>query len=301
MPARQHEPARGEIDAESTLELTAMAPVAHGAGMLDSTDRMSALVEYPDDAVAALQRTLDIERFAAAQVAAACAGQVEALQHAEGLRAVMDGQLAQLQARHADELATVHAQVRQDAAELAALRAQAALAREGAQVFEAQQARIRDLEQARTAALQRAEALQQQVRRLEGELQDTALLLGNLQQDMMRMERLATDTQSALPGLAPQPLPERFLVRDEAGMEVGYLLGARTTLGRAPDNDIPIDETFVSRRHAVVHCTTERCVIEDLASTNGLVVNGRRVRRRTLRDGDNVALGKATLRFRQSP
>ena len=42
-------------------------------------------------------------------------------------------------------------------------------------------------------------------------------------------------------------------------------------------------------------------VIEDLNSTNGVIVNGRRVLRQTLKDGDIVLIGKAPFRFAMRP
>lgn len=215
------------------------------------------------------------------------AGHVEALQHAQGLRAVLegllgerDGRVADARAQHAAELAAVQEQALQHGQELAQLRAQSELAREGARMYEAQQARIREL---------------------EDELRDATLLLGNLQQDIVRLGSAGEGVRPALHMVDGTPLPDRFLVRDEAGMEVGYPLGMRTTIGRTPDNDIQVDQTFISRHHAVIHCTSRQCTIEDLGSTNGVAVNGRRTSRRVLHDGDNVSFGKTVFRFQQSP
>jgi hypothetical protein len=89
----------------------------------------------------------------------------------------------------------------------------------------------------------------------------------------------------------------RFLVMMDGDTELVHLLGRRTTLGRGPDNDIQVDQQFVSRHHAIVVAGPQHTVIEDLRSTNGLLVNGQRVRRCTLNDGDVVLIGKTQFRF----
>lgn len=100
---------------------------------------------------------------------------------------------------------------------------------------------------------------------------------------------------------APVPhAPEgasRFLVLMDGDNEVVHLLGRRTTLGRGPDNDIQIDQQFVSRAHALILAGPNQTVIEDLRSTNGLLVNGQRLRRSVLADGDVILIGKTQFRF----
>ena len=66
-------------------------------------------------------------------------------------------------------------------------------------------------------------------------------------------------------------------------------------LGRAPDCTFRLHDETVSRHHAEIRCEGGVWVISDLASTNGLYVNGRRVWRTELRRGDQVALGRASV------
>lgn len=190
--------------------------------------------------------------------------------------------------------------------ELAQLRATHEAAAAGAAMFEAQQARIRELENERAAAVQRATQLDQdlraaedQIQRLESDARANALLLGHLQQDIARLGTDDTGARPALKLVAAEHLPDRFLVSSEGGMEVGHPLGRRTTIGRTPDNDIQIDASYISRHHAVILGSSLQCVIEDLNSTNGVLVNGRRINRQLLQDGDNVTIGKAVFRFQQ--
>jgi general secretion pathway protein A len=69
----------------------------------------------------------------------------------------------------------------------------------------------------------------------------------------------------------------------------------RVIVGRTPDNDLQIDSRFVSRHHCQIIVTPHGCVIEDLNSTNGIYVQGKRVRRHNLNDGDVVMIGKHEL------
>jgi len=70
-------------------------------------------------------------------------------------------------------------------------------------------------------------------------------------------------------------------------------IGARpVTIGRSPDNDLPVDNLAVSNHHARVYYEGSRLVVEDLDSLNGTFVNDLRVERATLHDGDSIWIGK---------
>lgn len=70
-------------------------------------------------------------------------------------------------------------------------------------------------------------------------------------------------------------------------------------LGRSRDSDVTIDDPNVSRRHAEIRSDGRGgWVVEDLGSTNGVKVNGRRINGPTpLESGDRLALGTADVRF----
>jgi pSer/pThr/pTyr-binding forkhead associated (FHA) protein len=57
----------------------------------------------------------------------------------------------------------------------------------------------------------------------------------------------------------------------------------------------------VSRRHAEVREEGSSYYVVDLDSTNGIEVNGRRVRRAKLEDGDTIVLGSSELVFERTP
>ncbi len=81
-----------------------------------------------------------------------------------------------------------------------------------------------------------------------------------------------------------------------------YRLRSSTRIGRRPDNDIVLDDDDVSRYHAVVIDTGSSFVISDLRSTNGVQVQGRRIRTTaTLTDGDHIRIGGHEFTFEIHP
>lgn len=65
-----------------------------------------------------------------------------------------------------------------------------------------------------------------------------------------------------------------------------------TTIGRKAVNDIHLDNLAVSGTHAKILLLGGDCFLEDLESTNGTYVNGDRVTKHALKDGDKIAIGK---------
>lgn len=72
---------------------------------------------------------------------------------------------------------------------------------------------------------------------------------------------------------------------------------ARMSIGRRPYNDIMLDDLTVSGEHAVLHTSSGECVIHDLHSRNGTLVNGLPVMQRVLVDGDRIEIGIYRLDF----
>ena len=99
------------------------------------------------------------------------------------------------------------------------------------------------------------------------------------------------------PAPAPDGTVRLLIVPGVDGREVVHVLGRKTSIGRTPDNDVQIDAKFVSRHHAVILAGPAQTIIEDLNSTNGVQVNGRRISRHALKDGDQVAIGRTQYRF----
>ncbi len=76
---------------------------------------------------------------------------------------------------------------------------------------------------------------------------------------------------------------------------------ARLTIGRALDNDLILEGTGVSRRHAQVEQRHGRYVLRDLGSRHGTQVNGQPIQEVVLRDGDVLSLGGQRLVFHMAP
>ena len=94
-------------------------------------------------------------------------------------------------------------------------------------------------------------------------------------------------------------LPSKLVLSTE-GKAVAelHLIPGRKVIGRTPDNDLQIDSKFISRHHCqLVTGSDGITVIEDLNSTNGIMVRGKRVRRHTLRDGDVVSIGQHEILY----
>ncbi|NKF22522.1 FHA domain-containing protein [Solimonas marina] len=76
----------------------------------------------------------------------------------------------------------------------------------------------------------------------------------------------------------------------------------RTSVGRHPDNDIVLGDKAVSGRHALIITVLGDSFLEDLGSTNGTQVNGRRIDKHPLSHGDIVTIGRNTLHYQsQNP
>jgi type II secretory pathway predicted ATPase ExeA len=84
-----------------------------------------------------------------------------------------------------------------------------------------------------------------------------------------------------------QGLPDRATVLDRD----------RSLIGRGEEADVRIDSVFVSRYHALVVRHDGQDLLIDLGSTNGLLINSRRIVRRVLRDQDVIQIGPAKVTY----
>jgi pSer/pThr/pTyr-binding forkhead associated (FHA) protein len=99
----------------------------------------------------------------------------------------------------------------------------------------------------------------------------------------------------------PEPRNSARLVIKNGGFEgMAFELTAEETLiGRNPTTDITLLDDGISREHAIIlyDPQSDSYSLEDLQSTNGTQVNGKRVRSVTLVDGDEVRVGRTLFRF----
>lgn len=115
-------------------------------------------------------------------------------------------------------------------------------------------------------------------------------------------EPLPNEALEAVSGtqvLSPEQARAAGLVREQVTLYVSgqpFRISQKvTTMGRSRDCDIVVPDPNVSRVHAEVRHEGLEYVLVDLGSTNGVEVNGRRVLRHNLRDGDRVSLGGAEV------
>ena len=72
------------------------------------------------------------------------------------------------------------------------------------------------------------------------------------------------------------------------------------SIGRKPENDLPIDDHTVSSRHAKIVRVQSVYFLEDLKSTNGTAVNGKPVERAQLHDADVITIGQHRIIFQDN-
>ncbi|MFF8998069.1 FhaA domain-containing protein [Streptomyces achromogenes] len=107
----------------------------------------------------------------------------------------------------------------------------------------------------------------------------------------------------------PQPATQRPAAAPMGGARTRYWIEINGTrhqisrptlvLGRSTDADVRIDDPGVSRRHCEIRTGTPS-TIQDLGSTNGIVVDGQHTTRATLRDGSRIVVGSTTVIYRQA-
>lgn len=100
-------------------------------------------------------------------------------------------------------------------------------------------------------------------------------------------ERSAAPAPRARLVITMQGLPDREIT----------LEGDRIVVGRGEEADVSIDSVFVSRYHALIVHDHGQDLMLDLGSTNGLVVNSRRILRRALRHRDLIQVGPARVMY----
>jgi len=120
------------------------------------------------------------------------------------------------------------------------------------------------------------------------------------------LERAQTSINELSRGLiaseaAPAETQASILTRIDGCRNHSFVLRARTTIGRNPDNDLSLTMGSVSRHHAVLIPAFRSALLQDLGSTNGVLVNKRRVRCARLEHGDVITLGEAQFRYTVAP
>ena len=97
------------------------------------------------------------------------------------------------------------------------------------------------------------------------------------------------------------PAQRRASVRIESGFYQGLewaLDRPSTVIGRGRGADFVLHEATISRSHALMGYQAGRLYVQDLGSTNGVLVNGVREDRALLSNGDELRMGRLVLRVR---
>jgi pSer/pThr/pTyr-binding forkhead associated (FHA) protein len=87
----------------------------------------------------------------------------------------------------------------------------------------------------------------------------------------------------------------KFLSGKYRGSEFPLDWEREIIIGRAPEIELSLVEDLVSRKHARISTRKNAIVLEDLGSTNGTFVNGERIKRVLLKDGDRILIGTSIL------
>jgi chromosome segregation ATPase len=323
------------FDQNMFREMDARVGAVHaGHGALESErDRLQGQVAHMGAQLAAQLAAAETERTrltaelaARARVLAEArergggdARRVAELQKAAELRQAEHAtQMAQLDADLAAQIAQLKSEAETRDSELAVLMAHLQEARRPIQPIEADVKRLTEELAGRNAAcaaldeenrnlratLERTRgALEEReflIRRLERSESNNANVLGRIQTSI---ERLGSAPVGPSAGAAQAPAADwsAELIRIDGERPVTHVLSRRTRIGRAAGCELQIDSGSVSRHHALILVGPRESVIEDLNSTNGVLVNGRKVTRQMLCDGDAITIGETQFRYVARP
>ena len=111
-----------------------------------------------------------------------------------------------------------------------------------------------------------------------------------------RSGRRPRDTAPTLP-----PGPSTLLVKSQADAKPRTVrLSASMTIGRAPECELRIEDTYASQQHARLFAKNNSWFVEDLGSTNGTFVNDQKLAAPAmLQPGDKVRVGQTIMELRR--
>jgi hypothetical protein len=96
---------------------------------------------------------------------------------------------------------------------------------------------------------------------------------------------------------SPSGFALRFISGKYQGGEYALPAEKEIVIGRGGELDIVLVEDMVSRKHAKITTQGGKIVIQDLGSTNGTFVNGEKIKRARLKEGDRVLIGTSILKL----
>ncbi|BDU74802.1 FHA domain-containing protein [Mesoterricola silvestris] len=89
----------------------------------------------------------------------------------------------------------------------------------------------------------------------------------------------------------------KLLVQESNGAREFELVDNEVNIGRELDNTLRLADPSISRHHAVLRRTATGYEVQDLGSSNGVLINGVKVETGALKDGDRITLGQMQLTF----
>lgn len=104
----------------------------------------------------------------------------------------------------------------------------------------------------------------------------------------------------ALPDLPPLSSDRRYSLAVILGASAGKIFPInrpRIVLGRGAGTDVQLQDSEISRRHAMIEIQEDEAVLVDLESTNGTFVNGAKIERSPLENQGEFTIGNTTLMF----
>jgi chromosome segregation ATPase len=295
--AVEHAQRSGQEQVLRQVENACADLTARIAALDEERSRLSGELKLRDQAIADAHSSAAADAARSRELlAAALAEHVELAAQIKGLR-------SEVQTRE-DAIAALQAQLQEVRRPLEPIEAEVKRLTEDLAARVALVEQLNEDNRALRSALERARgALEEReflIRRLERSETNNANVLGRIQTSI---EKLGTGGAAnagnvANTGSAALPLEcTAELIRIDGQHNTSHVLARRTRVGRAPGCEIQIESTSVSRHHALLLMSPRDVIIEDLNSTNGVLVNGRKISRHLLHDGDVLAIGDAQFRL----
>ena len=129
-----------------------------------------------------------------------------------------------------------------------------------------------------------------------------ASVLRDAQLDRRRQMLERTRARTKPERVQSPPILRRYLIALEPERDDVYeLTRPRTYVGRGAEASLRLADATVSRLHGILSLEEGVAFVEDASSTNGVFVNGQRVQRAALKDGDTVSFGTARYQYRIGP
>jgi pSer/pThr/pTyr-binding forkhead associated (FHA) protein len=95
----------------------------------------------------------------------------------------------------------------------------------------------------------------------------------------------------------PPQFALRFISGKYQGGEFPLRMDREIVIGRSSDLDMVLVEDMVSRKHAKITSTNGQIIIQDMGSTNGTFVNGEKIRKSRLKEGDRILIGTSIIKL----